>query len=286
MKRTLIVISLLCLFVTVPLAKEGGKKKVTCPTATQLKKGIIACPDTGCGNSLDPLLNQQKNTKEGDPDNAKDIEFSNLAAIPNKVAKYKGIGFPREPLENVPDTGGLGEGKMVRLVAWALEARPQNTRSKTKHGESCNCGFTGVDDPENTDVHIVLVDDEILKIKKKATKAKPATATKKAVPARTAIQNTLRAREAQSQTAEYAPRIRVSRNEPFDGAKLKKLIDPTHGGRLQVRVTGLIMYDSEHALGGNKLVRQSDWEIHPVFRLEFCPKGKDCAEGDWIDINK
>lgn len=51
-------------------------------------------------------------------------------------------------------------------------------------------------------------------------------------------------------------------------------------------VTGLIMYDSEHALGGNKLVRQSDWEIHPVFRLEFCPKGKDCAEGDWIDIKQ
>ena len=123
----------------------------------------------------------------------------------------------------------------------------------------------------------------------KATKAKPPSAKHpKGVKAQSAARNTLKKREAQSQTAEYAPRVRVARDEEFDGAKLKKMIDPTHGGRLQVRVTGLLMYDSEHAFQ-SPLVRRTSWEIHPVFRLEFCPKGKDCkADSDqgWVDINK
>jgi hypothetical protein len=287
MKRSsIVVLSIILSVLAVPasaqkkselcVAQQAAKKKtLKSPTQKELnKKGIAACPDTGCG-SVDKLLNHQKNTTEGDPDSFRDMTFAEVDAIPICVAGYKGIGDGRKPLRDA------GEGTMVRVVAWALDSRPQ----KSDHGESCNCGLTGIGDPENTDVHIVLVDDEILKIKKKATKAKPATATKKAVPARSAIYNTLKARESESLTAEYAPRVRVSRTEEFDGAKLKKMIDPTHGGRLQVRVTGLLMYDSEHAYQ-NPLVRKSNWEIHPVFRLEFCPQGKVCAEGDWIDINK
>jgi hypothetical protein len=165
---------------------------------------------------------------------------------------------------------------MVRVVAWALDARPQNTRDPNKRGETCNCGFTGVDDPENTDVHIVLVDDATMKLKARAT------------PGKTAIFNTLKKREAQSQTAEFTPRLRIARHENFDGAKLKGLIDPVNGGALLVRVTGLLMYDSEHAVGPHKLVRRTDWEIHPVFRLEYCPENKTCAPkgaANWVDLN-
>jgi hypothetical protein len=49
------------------------------------------------------------------------------------------------------------------------------------------------------------------------------------------------------------------------------------------------MYDSEHAVGGLRLTRHTDWEIHPVFRLEYCPKDKTCSIGsdaNWVDINK
>jgi hypothetical protein len=268
--------------------QKPKKKTVTCPLKTKLKtQGIKACPPTGCG-SVDPLLNEQKNIKEGDPDTATDMTFAEFAAHPKCVDGYKGIGDDREPIKQA------GEGKMVRIVGWALDARPQKTTGKDKNGkpkkgETCNCGFTGVNDPENTDVHIVLVDEETLKLKAKATKAQPPSAKHpKGVKAQTAARNTLKKREALSQTAEYAPRIRVARNEDFDGAKLKKMIDPIHGGRLLVRVTGLLMYDSEHAFQ-NPLTRRSSWEIHPVFRLEFCPKGKDCetnSDTNWVDINK
>jgi hypothetical protein len=260
-------------------AHKEIKTAVECPDDEELaEKGIKACGENGCGGSVDKLLNQRKNTDQGDRNTFVDMKFSDVAEIPKCVEGYTGIGDKREPLK------GAGEGKMVRVVAWALDARPQQTREDDNgefpRGESCNCGFTGVLDvdggPKNTDVHIVLVDDEILKLTAKAGHGKTATF------------NTLKKREAQSLTAEYTPRVRVKLKEAFDGAKLKELINPSKGGRLLVRITGLLMYDSEHAFT-HPLVRQSNWEIHPVFRLEYCPKGKNCpAQGNtgWKDINK
>lgn len=264
--------------------KQGGKIAIKCPLLKTLNaQGIAACPDTGCGGSLDPLLNKQKNVTAGDPDTARDMTFAAFADIPNKIKGYKGIGFPRTKVKE------QGEGDMVRVVAWAIDSRPQKTRDKNKRGESCNCGFQGVTDPENTDVHIVLIEDATLNLKAKASKAQPPSEKNpKGVKARSAAFNTLKKREAKSQTAEYAPRVRVARDEEFDGSRLKNLIT-ANDGALRVRVTGLLFYDSEHALGPFKLLRASDWEIHPVFRLEFCPKNKTCADkgtANWVDINK
>jgi hypothetical protein len=282
MKRVPIVISILVSLLligaeakTKKTKKDDGKTTIKCPTQKQLKDGIKACPDTGCGN-VDPLLNKQKNIDTGNPDSAESKDFSYLFGLPNKVKGYKKIGSDREPLRDE------GEGKMIRVVAWALDSRTQ----RSEHGESCNCGLNV---PINTDVHIVLVDDDTLKLKAKATPAQPPSEKHpKGVKAKTAAYNTLKKREKFSITAEFTPRVRRSRHEKFDGDALKALINPAKGGRLLVRVTGLQMYDSEHAVGPNKLLRHNDWEIHPVFRLEYCPKGKDCPkEGDtnWIDFN-
>ena len=281
MKRLRFLVALLalvlCLIVPSVQAQSGTKKKkkppakkisITCPTVLN---GLNDCHDTGCGKSLDPLLNQQKNSTQGDPDAAENMTFTKFAKLPKIVPGYIRIGFPRDKLKE------RGEGDMVRVVAWAIDSRPQNTRDKKKRGESCNCGFNGVDDPENTDVHIVLVSTPTLKLKAKAGQGK------------TAAFNTLKKREAKSQTAEYTPRLRVARNEEFDGSKLKDLINPKKSGALKVRVTGLLLYDSEHALGPFKLLRKTDWEVHPVFRLEFCPKDKTClaaSDDNWMDINK
>jgi hypothetical protein len=236
------------------------KTPVDCPSDEKLaKEGIKACDENGCGGSVDKLLNQHKNTDKGDPDSFTNLAFTDFAAMPKCIQGYTGIGDPRDVLKQA------GEGKMVRVVAWAIASRPQQSRKdkKTdefKRGESCNCGFTGIVDvdggPKNTDVHIVLVE-------------------------------TPQKSEAQSQTAEYTPRVRVKLKERFDGFELKDAI-ANNNGKLLVRVTGLLMYDSEHAFV-NRLTRHSNWEIHPVFRLEFCPKKKTCTEGsnaNWVDINK
>src|SRR5207249_623064 len=95
---------------------NGGKITVPCPTQAVLNaQGITACPDTGCG-LLDPLLNNQKNIRVGDPDTAKDIAFADLAALKDQVQGFQGIGFPRDALQH-PNGSSLGEGQMVRLVA-------------------------------------------------------------------------------------------------------------------------------------------------------------------------
>jgi len=146
----------------------------------------------------------------------------------------------------------LGEGKTIRVVALALVVRPGGK-------ESCNCGLTGV---ANTDNHIVLID-----------------------PSDTSP--SLEADEPDSETAEFTPRVRKT-HPNLSRAKLKPLIDAAPNNALKVRVTGVLMFDSEHSLG-HHLKRKNNWEIHPVFGLEYCPKNKTCAADsntNWRNIEQ
>jgi len=96
-------------------------------------------------------------------------------------------------------------------------------------GESCNCGLHT---PEETDNHLVLVS--------KATvdrfPASGSSATNKTA---------FHSRELESETAEFTPRVR--REHPnFTREKLQPLIDATPQKALLVRVTSLLLFDSEH----------------------------------------
>ena len=249
---------------------ETGKKEIKCPVAAIKANGIKGCPDTGCG-TLDPLLNQRKNIVTGDFDSPETKDYQYLADLPKLVDGYSKIGDPRDALTL------KGEGKMIRVVAYALDARKGSK-------ESCNCGLAT---PKNTDNHIVLVDEQSLQLKAKATPAKPASGKHKAVKARSAEYNTLKLREKESQTAEFAPRVRLD-HSGLVGAELKALIMKAPNHALLVRVTGIQLYDSEHALGGKHLLRHNDWEIHPVFKLEYCPKGMTCtanSDDNWISMD-
>ena len=55
-----------------------------------------------------------------------------------------------------------------------------------------------------------------------------------------------------------------------------------------MRVTGLLMFDSSHFFHG-AFRRDTNWEIHPVVKMEYCPEGKTCrADGDenWKDLDE
>lgn len=147
---------------------------------------------------------------------------------------------------------GLGEGKLIRVVALALVVRPGSK-------ESCNCGLTGV---ANTDNHIVLIDPDD-------------------------NSPSLEEDEPESITAEFAPRVR-KRLPNLSRATLKPLIDAAPDAALRVRVTGVLMFDSEHSLGRH-LIRSNNWEIHPVFMMEYCPAGKTCSNkgtANWKQIGQ
>jgi hypothetical protein len=241
------------------------KVTVKCPPPSRLKS-IRTCPSTGCGKAVDPKLNEQKNIRS---DNQRPVAktLKDLKRLPDPVPDYK-IGDTREKLTN------LGEGDKITVIAFALVARKGDS-------ESCNCGLTK---PKDTDNHIVLVEKETLTLTARATPARKATARRKAVKARSARQNTLAVRERQSITAEFTPRVRLD-HPKLTGVRLQSLIAAAPKQALLVRITGLLMFDSEHSLG-RPLKRINNWEIHPVMKLEFCPAGETCtADSDnWEDL--
>jgi len=56
-----------------------------------------------------------------------------------------------------------------------------------------------------------------------------------------------------------------------------------------VRVTGLLMFDSKHFFHDTPaMARDTEWEIHPVLKMKFCPKGKTCradSDENWLDLD-
>lgn len=256
MKRISVLFAVLILSLTVvphlcqakrTKKKSTGKKiAVTCP---QTLGDINDCPDTGCGPSLDPNLNKQKNIRSLDGE-AEPMTIQQMRNLPDPVAGFK-IGDTREKL------AALGEGKKIEVVANALMVRKGGS-------ESCNCKLTSVADTDN---HIVLV-DRVLRIK----------------PGETAKQ-TLARREENSITAEFGPRPRlVSPN--LTRANLLPLIQVD--GVQKVRITGILMFDSEHSLGGH-LKRHNNWEIHPVLAMDYCPKKKKCSadsDANWVTLGE
>ena len=242
MKRIgiLFTVILISLSLFAPLAEAKRKrrstatgKKIAIPCPTTLN-AIGDCLDTGCGPALDPNLNKQKNIRSLDGD-AEPMTIQQIRDLPDPVKGFK-IGDTREKL------AALGEGKKIVVVANAIAVRKGG-------GESCNCKLTSVADTDN---HIVLV-DRVLRIK----------------PGETAKQ-TLSRREVNSITAEFAPRPLLDLPN-LTRANLQPLI--AFDGLQKVRITGVLMFDSEHSLGGH-LKRHNNWEIHPVLAMDYCPKGK------------
>jgi hypothetical protein len=137
-------------------------------------------------------------------------------------------------------------------------------------GESCNCGLQT---PAETDNHLVLV------TKTTVTKF-PAAATN------AANKQAFHSRELESLTAEYTPRVRLT-HPNFTREKIQPMIDATPKKALLVRVTGLLLFDSEHFIK-NHLVRLNNWEIHPVLKMEFCTTGETCnanSDAGWQSID-
>jgi hypothetical protein len=207
---------------------------------------LAHCPPTGCGTDFDPNLNQRKNLEsDSHTPVVETLEWMNALANPTHFVK----GGPRTELVS------LGEGKNISVVGYLLVAKPELS------GESCNCYLKT---PQETDNHLVLVTKAIVdQIPAGSTPAENKTA--------------IHSREPKSQTAEITPRVRVS-HPKWTAENLNPLIDATPAKALLVRISGLLMFDSEHFIE-HPLVRINNWEIHPILGLEFCTTGNNCTAG-------
>jgi len=254
MNRTFLIVGIIASLMLSVFSASGQSRTNTKPKKQPCAgaKKIKDCPEPGCGGKgLDPELNRRKNisTDNGEP------------AVLRTIAWMQALKDPKNFTARNPDRTELrklGEGQKITVVAWALAARSGSQ-------ESCNCYLSK---PADTDNHIVLVDPDL----KDPTLA--------------------RNEKRDSETVEFTPRIRL--NHPnFTQQKLEPLIDPDwqppdrpSKGRLLVRVTGYLMFDTEHFLH-TPLKRHNNWEIHPILKTEYCAEGETCdpqSDENWIDI--
>jgi hypothetical protein len=219
---------------------------------------LASCPDQGCGTQFDPNLNHQKNlTADSQNSTVRTLTWMKKLDDPENFSE----GDTREELT------GLGEGQKITLLAYLLQAKAE------LGGESCNCGLQTTADTDN---HLVLVSRTTVN-KFPATSGSATSAANKSA---------FKKREKESITAEFTPRVRLD-HPNFTREKIQPMIDATSKKALLVRVTGLLLFDSEHFLK-NHLVRANNWEIHPVMSLEVCTTGYACkinTDAGWKSLD-
>ncbi len=249
MKRSLIAVLVLAIAFPATISAQTKKLKPPCrPT-------LADCPDEGCDRNFDPNLNRRKNIRSDDQ-----------AATTRSLTWMKKLDDPENfsQGDSREELTALGEGQKITVAAYLLVAKPELS------GESCNCGLHT---PEETDNHLVLVTkttvDKFLVSSNQETNKK-----------------IFHSRELESETAEFTPRVRLA-HPNFTREKVQPLIDATAQKALLVRVTGLLLFDSEHFIK-NALVRLNNWEIHPVLKLEFCATGDKCkasSDAGWKSLD-
>jgi hypothetical protein len=161
------------------------------------------------------------------------------------------VDMKLEEIKNMeqPDTWTVNKNrnelKGEKREGQAVRVMAYLWKAKREHGESCNCGLDakGVPGELLTDIHMVLTEN--------ADDA-----------------------EAISVTAEITPRVRALRKNPVTWAASR--ISPLKGKF--IRVTGYLMLDTEHLIH-NPLVRATNWEVHPIAKLEVCTLTQEECEG-------
>jgi hypothetical protein len=272
--RLLVVLSIFLFFIgrTDAMAQGRGDTRrhrapvnsIECPT------NLADCPTAGCSsdNHHDPKLNERKNLFNIDVSNPTRVKIEEIRALPLHPAGYT-AGGDRQALKNLPQTN-IGEGTIVRTVGWLLTIRKGNP-------ESCNCGLSA---QEDTDNHMVIVTNATMNAHKFKLRR---PATKEELSAMLAV------REPESVTVEFTPRVRQHGHPDFTKPIVEPLLKSTPQAAVLVRITGPLMFDSEHAKPGKGLNRSTNWEIHPVGHFEYCPKNKTCtleSNANWIDLGE
>jgi hypothetical protein len=181
------------------------------------------------------------------------------------------LGKDRAELEK------LGEGTLVRVTAYLVGV---------KYGDlsSANCKLA-----ERWSVNdiLILVSKDVLARKNLTQKeAKRKFGQKQA-------KKMFNQREASSVTAEITPRVRllhvkVENKRDISNwlkEKLDAFIDGSTNKARFVRITGLLLLDTEHIYKPQQ--RSTDWQISPVLEIEVCEKGDRCVtDSDWKKLDE
>jgi len=197
------------------------------------------------------------------------LTFDNFSQL-QQAAENAGVSFgsdsqlpdDRTPLQNIlqiPTQARVGEGSVVRLAAFVMNAHYSNVSK----GETVNCKLTGI---ENNDIHIVLGQNVDGK--------NPVSPGQKPTPAQ----------ECESVTAEISPHFRPDVWTP----------DNLNSNNAHLfRFTGQLFFDAAHrpCVGGKGPgpKRRAIWEVHPTYAVDICiDPGNNCtADNDenWVALS-
>jgi len=238
------------------------------------------CPNEGCTNNPpDITQNRIKNNfcATGTP---VEISFNSIdrlqADVDKMVTQHKisyGKGPPSGPpqpnarpkissgkLDTIDKNGHpvkIGEGDLVTIDAFVLDAKHDDTFPFGFGGETVNCKNSLL---EWNDIHIAL--------------------------GRTATMG-----ECNSVTAEIVPHFRPAVWDRFDSNSCtsRHVTSPLPVKGIRVRITGQLFFDGSHLPnscskphpGGNPL-RRSVWEVHPVYKIEVF----DVASSSFITLEQ
>ncbi len=223
-----------------PVVSDTSGPPFLTPPCSDLITSIKDCPDTGCGEAGDAELNRAKNRMDA-PSHVINTTLDDIRRLPQPQSWDTGAA-------RTSIRGPRGEGAGVVVSGFLLKAKAEGK-------ESCNCDLSHRVD---TDVHLVLVS----KLPDSETQEAFATA------------------EADSVTVEITPRVR-GQNEKWLYRNVNDL------ERSYIRVTGFLMLDTKHLPQGQflpgerrnrSLNRSTNWEIHPITKLEVCTKSQQSCD--------
>jgi hypothetical protein len=188
---------------------------------------------------------------------ATDITIAEMERLQLRAQEDRGIRFgSRIPMMNRVALQILGEGSLVRLKAYVMKARPQQS-------ETVNCEDKVPDDPAFHDIHVVLVNS-------------PAGADERL--------NDSTDKECTAVIAEIIPHHRP---DSWTGENLERVAQ----SRTLVRITGQLFFDTSHKPCSNGMPGRNDpkrislWEIHPIYEFEVC-SGKCTNDGEWLSLDQ
>jgi hypothetical protein len=232
------------------------------------------CPIEGCANRpSDKAQNRIKNNlcATGTP---VQINFTSIDRLQRAVDRlvrngelsYGSTGPPQPEdraklrgLSTVDRAGNavtLGEGSLVTIDAFVLDAKHDDTFPFGFGGEGVNCKNSLL---EWNDIHVAL-------------------------GARAS------SRECASMTAEIIPHFRPAVWERFDSNSCTSphVTNPLRVKGLRVRMTGQLFFDGSHKpsscrvqAGGGNPRRRAVWEIHPVYKIEVFSGSRFISLEDW-----
>ena len=242
MKRTFLLITIAALAMAIAVVAYAGSGTRSKPAAVATPGLTPPCSED-IGDITECPLTGCGQGGDANLNSAKNRSDNASSPVAMTLDQIRALHQPARWTNGADRTSIRGSGKEGNAVI----VKGYLLKIKAEGKESCNCGLGRRVD---TDVHFAVVS--------KLPDAETAGAVERS--------------EMGSVTAEITPRVRGD-NEKW----LFKNINDLEGE--YVRLNGWLLLDTKHLPPNRPVKRATNWEVHPVTKVEVCTKSKRACDG-------